>query len=105
MWNYDLFLLDDYFDDEGAHVFVLVCVTYDNECNGLSAESVDYYFAHDVDNVFHIFERGLSFADDFEEFVFLYGEELGVPLSKEEYRFANKIDYKFGENSADYVAV
>lgn len=90
--NYDFFILDTFFNDNEEEIFMLAKVTYNGEFEKFIATKIEYFFARCVNNVYIIFESGLTFEDNFDDFIFCYGEDLGVPLDKEVMRFEIKSD-------------
>ena len=86
----DFFCIDSYFDDASKLVNMLARVEYRNSCGEFVAERVQYFFAHEREGIYFIFEEGLIFENDFDDFIFCYGEELGVPIRKERVKFEIK---------------
>lgn len=83
----DFFCIDSYYDDTSRLVNMLARVEYRNIRNEFVAERVQYFFAHEREQVYIIFQEGLIFDNDFDDFIFCYGEELGVPIRKERVKF------------------
>lgn len=88
----DFFCIDSYFDDTSKLVHMLAEVEYKNTRGEFVAERVQYFFAHEREQAYVIFQKGLIFENDFDDFIFCYGEELGVPIRKERIRFEIETD-------------
>ena len=88
--NYDFFILDTFFNDDSEEIFMLAKVSYNGEFEKFIATKIEYFFARYVNNIYVIFENGLVFESDFDDFILCYGEELGVPLDKEVVQFEIK---------------
>ena len=90
--NYDFFILDTFFNDDSEEIFMLAKVSYNGEFEKFIATKIEYFFAQCINNIYVIFESGLIFENDFDDFILCYGEELGVPLDKEVVQFEIKTD-------------
>lgn len=90
--KYDFFILDTFFNDVEEEIFMLAKITYNGEIDKFIATKIEYFFARCINNIYVIFENGLVFEDDFDDFILCYGEDVGVPLNKEVVQFEIKTD-------------